>query len=100
MIGFMESVVWCSDSELRIISTLFVGPVQWSAHQSQACLTLATNSVEIGNSRFRCASRRTATGEVALAAILQDARQGAPTYHRIVSGHGGKIAGHFGTFAV
>jgi hypothetical protein len=26
--------------------------VQRSAHQSQACLTLATNGVEIGNSRF------------------------------------------------
>ncbi len=34
-----------------------------SAHRSQACLTSATNGVEIGNSRFRLrASRRTATG--------------------------------------
>jgi hypothetical protein len=49
--------------------------VQRSAHQSQACLTLATNGVEIGNSRFRCASRMTATSEVAPAAILRDARQ-------------------------
>ena len=42
-------------SEVRIISILSINLVLRSALQSQACLTLATDSVEIGNSRFRCA---------------------------------------------
>jgi hypothetical protein len=51
----------CRNSSVALVerfrssNCIDISLVQRSAHQSQACLTLATNSVEIGNSRFRYA---------------------------------------------